>query len=267
MVVKWKDVLEEEDEPSLGTGPPKSVPAILKDPHVSTVQREAALAAQQLGQDAMDGSDAVQMGLAKRGVSNTYILLEGCPKHLGCTIVLRGASRATLKQVKTVLRFLTNVAYNLLLETTYLRERGVRLRPDFKVLPQHVFSSSLAVNYGEAPGGRKIKPWNGGTNNSNENEAAAAADAAGSDVITAFHHQSILITSVWMTEKSQCCPAEVKGICYYSMQDVALGQFLRDSCFNLSLKCQNPNCKKSVLDHSLSFVHNDGLINITVRGF
>lgn len=48
------------------------------------------------------------------------------------------------------------------------------------------------------------------------------------------------------------------------MQDVSLGQFLRDSCFNLSLKCQNPNCKKSVLDHSLSFVHNDGLINITV---
>eukprot|EP00977_Amphora_coffeiformis_P018268 scaffold6351_cov166-Amphora_coffeaeformis.AAC.2 len=68
-----------------------------------------------------------------------------------------------------------------------------------------------------------------------------------------------------MTQKSQCCPAEVKGICYYSMQDVCLGQFLRDSCFNLSLKCQNPNCKKSVLDHSLSFVHNDGLLNILVE--
>ena len=49
------------------------------------------------------------------------------------------------------------------------------------------------------------------------------------------------------------------------MQDVSLGQFLRDSCFNLSLKCQNPSCKKSVIDHSLSFIHNDGLINITVE--
>lgn len=68
-----------------------------------------------------------------------------------------------------------------------------------------------------------------------------------------------------MTEKTQCCPAEVKGICYYSMQDVSLGQFLRDSCFNLSLKCQNPSCKKSVLDHSLSFIHNDGMINISVE--
>ena len=46
---------------------------------------------------------------------------------------------------------------------------------------------------------------------------------------------------------------------------MSLGQFLRDSCFNLSLKCQNPSCKKSVLDHSLSFIHNDGLINITVE--
>ena len=57
---------------------------------------------------------------------------------------------------------------------------------------------------------------------------------------------------------------EVKGICYYSAQDVSLGQFLRDSCFNLGLKCQNPSCKKSVLEHSLSFIHNDSLINITV---
>lgn len=37
------------------------------------------------------------------------------------------------------------------------------------------------------------------------------------------------------------------------------------SCFNLALKCQNPSCKKSVIDHSLSFIHNDGVINITVE--
>ena len=31
------------------------------------------------------------------------------------------------------------------------------------------------------------------------------------------------------------------------------------------MKCQNPSCKKSVIDHSLSFIHNDGLINISVE--
>ena len=119
------------------------------------------------------------------------------------------------------------------------------------------FSSSLCVDYGSPPSGRKIRPWNGGNNET--------AQRSISGNITALDHQSILITSVWMTDKTQCCPAEVKGICYYSRQDVSLGQFLKDSCFNLSLKCQNPTCKKSVLDHSLSFIHNDGLINITVR--
>mmetsp|Transcript_26691 Transcript_26691/g.39732 ORF Transcript_26691/g.39732 Transcript_26691/m.39732 type:complete len:103 (+) Transcript_26691:68-376(+) len=78
--------------------------------------------------------------------------------------------------------------------------------------------------------GRKVRPWNGGKSESTQRSISGK--------ITAFDHQSILITSVWMAGKTQCCPAEVKGICYYSLQDVSLGQFLRDSCFNLSLKCQ-----------------------------
>jgi TCP-1/cpn60 chaperonin family/FYVE zinc finger len=235
----------------------RSIKALLADPDLSNHERQAALAANRLGEGVLDGCEAVKAGLAKRGVAHTYIMLEGCPKHLGCTVVLRGANRAALKQVKAVFRFLANSAYNLRLETTYLKERGARLRSDFKVLPQHSFSSSLCVDYGKPPDGRKVRPWNGGnTDNS--------VPRLESGELSALDHQSILITSVWMTEKTQCCPAEVKGICYYSLQDVALGQFLRDSCFNLSLKCQNPNCKKSVLDHSLSFVHNDGLINIMV---
>lgn len=33
----------------------------------------------------------------------------------------------------------------------------------------------------------------------------------------------------------------------------------------MQLKCQNQSCKKSVLDHTLSFIHNDGQVNITVH--
>jgi hypothetical protein len=234
----------------------RSIKRLLADPTLKNHERQAALAACRLGEDVLDGSLAVKTGLAKRGVALTYVMLEGCPKHLGCTVVLRGADRAALKQVKVVFRFLANAAYSLRLETKYLRERGARLQPDFQVRHENTYSSSLCVDYGQPPDGRKVRPWNGG--NSDNIPRLDAGD------LSAFDHQSILITSVWMTDKTQCCPAEVKGICYYSLQDVALGQFLRDSCFNLSLKCQNPNCKKSVLDHSLSFVHNDGLINIMV---
>lgn len=143
------------------------------------------------------------------------------------------------------------------LETSYILERGCRLPSTYSIPPAPCCSSSLCVDFGNPPNNRKSRPWNGGKNDPTQRSLSGN--------ITPLDHQAILITSVWMTEKTQCCPAEVKGICYYSMQDVSLGQFLRDSCFNLSLKCQNPSCKKSVLDHSLSFIHNDGMINISVE--
>jgi len=233
------------------------IQSLLHNPRLSMSERQAALAANMLGENILDGSKAIQSGLAKRGVTQTFAVLEGCPKHLGCTIILRGADKAALKQIKNVFRFIVGAAYNMKLEMSYLEERCVRLRPDYRVQPKNLYSCSFCVDYGSPPNNRKIRPWNGGTNNDGIQRSISGH-------VTAFDHQSILITSVWMTNKTQCCPAEVKGICYYSMQDVSLGQFLRDSCFNLSLKCQNPSCKKSVLDHSLSFVHNDGLINITV---
>ena len=233
------------------------IETLLKNGKLSNHERQAALAAKTLGEEVFDGLEAIEGGLAKRGVTQTYVMLEGCPKNLGCTVVLRGTNKAALKQIKIVFRFLVSAAYNMKLEMSYLRERCARVRPEYKVEKKNIFSTSLCVDYGSPLNSRKIRPWNGGTNNEGMQRSISGQ-------ITAFDHQSILITSVWMTDKTQCCPAEVKGICYYSMQDVSLGQFLRDSCFNLSLKCQNPSCKKSVLDHSLSFVHNDGLINITV---
>ena len=235
----------------------KSIGSLLADKELPHHKRQAVLAASNLGEGVFDGAVAVQRGLAKRGVALTYAMIEGCPQHLGCNVVLRGASRKALKQTKRVFRFLINIAYNLKLETSYLRDRCAKLPRDYVISPKPICSSSLCVDYGAPPQGRKVRPWNGGSGNDINQRSLSGK-------ITAFDHQSILITSVWMTGKSQCCPAEVKGICYYSMQDVSLGQFLRDSCFNLSLKCQNPSCKKSVLDHSLSFIHNDGLINITV---
>lgn len=258
----WVDPLDSDqdiyNDASTAINNQRSIRKLLRTPDLSNHDRQAALAANVIGDGVIDGAEAVKSGLAKRGVAQTFVMLEGCPRHLGCSVVLRGASRAALKQVKRVFRFLVNVAYNLRLEMSYLKERCARIRPDFQLEPKHIFSSSLCVDYGSPPPGRKmVRPWNGGSNEASQKSVSGE--------ITAFDHQSILITSVWMTEKTQCCPAEVKGICYYSLQDVSLGQFLRDSCFNLSLKCQNPACKKSVDDHSLLFVHKDGVIKITVE--
>ena len=196
---------------------------LLAQKELPNYRRQAVLAASKLGEGVLDGSDAVRSGLAKRGVALTYTMIEGCPKDLGCTIVLRGASRPALKQVKRVFRFIVNIAYNLRLETSYLRERCAMLPPNCSLPSIPTVSSSLCVDYGNPPQGRKVRPWNGGKPDPSQRSISGK--------ITAMDHQSILITSVWMTGKNQCCPAEVKGIRYYSLQDVSLGQFLRDSCF------------------------------------
>ena len=125
-------------------------------------ERQAALAARKLGEGVLDGMEAVTLGLAKRGVVKTYVMIEGCPKELGCTVVLRGASRPALKQVKRVLRFLINCSYNMKLETSYILERCCRLPSSYEIPSTPCCSSSLCVDFGKPPNNRKARPWNGG---------------------------------------------------------------------------------------------------------
>jgi 1-phosphatidylinositol-3-phosphate 5-kinase len=227
-------------------------------------EKQAILAAQLLGDSVVDGIQAVRSGLAKRGIARTYVMMEGCPKQLGCTMVLRGASKPALRQAKAVLSFLTNVAYNLKLEISYLRDRCVSL-PDITATKDQqpkLQSSSLCVDYGQPPPGRKLRPWNGSSSGTDGSSFSSSVRPQSGD-ITALDHQSILMTSLWMIDKTQCCPAEVKGISYYTRQDISLGQFLHESCFNLNLRCHNASCKKTVLEHTLSFAHGDGMINVS----
>ena len=65
---------------------------------------------------------------AQRGA--TYAYLEGCPPELGCTIVLRGADRDTLKHIKEIIRFSVMVAYHLRLEVAYYNDRSAQLNPN-----------------------------------------------------------------------------------------------------------------------------------------
>ena len=299
----WIDSFDESTNSECIEKAKKCVSSLLSQ-NLPNHERQAVLAASKLGQGVFEGNEAVKSGLMKRGVVKTYVMIEGCPKELGCTVIIRGVSRPALKQVKKVLRFMINAvsrmclrynfnfilitsayhrhfqAYNMKLETSYIIERSARLPASYTIPAAPCSSSSLCIDFGQPPNNRKIRPWNG-----SQKDERRPTSISGK--ITPLDHQAILITSVWMTDKTQCCPAEVKGICYYSMQDVSLGQFLRDrcvdkcfvfmiisiqrselsifSCFNLALKCQNPSCKKSVIDHSLSFIHNDGVINITVE--
>ncbi|GAB4849986.1 hypothetical protein Ancab_029285 [Ancistrocladus abbreviatus] len=68
-------------------------------------------------------------GQGGKGLTKTLMYFEGCPKPLGCTILLRGAGGDELKKVKHVVQYGVFAAYHLALETSFLADEGASL-PD-----------------------------------------------------------------------------------------------------------------------------------------
>lgn len=68
----------------------------------------------------------------------TYIYISGCPKELGCTIVLRGADHEVLVKVKRITEFMVYVVYNLKLETCLMRDEFAKI----PTLPSETTNSS-----------------------------------------------------------------------------------------------------------------------------
>ncbi|GMH93596.1 hypothetical protein TL16_g12674, partial [Triparma laevis f. inornata] len=257
----WRDMKDEEIYEKRGEDTGHTSKTNL--PSKARRERVKALAGARTGCKVVDGSKAVEEGTLMRGVTKGYCLLEGCPKERGSTVILRGENKETLKQVKRVLQLCIVAAYNLRLESAYLYNRCSTLPSPLNTT---LLTSSLGVDYGRQPFGvsKNVRPWCG-------SHGTYSKHCPKGCPVSAFDHQGILVTSMWLaseqnsTQMTQCSASEVKGISYYTDQDVTLGQFLRDSCFNMSLKCQNPTCKKNVLEHTLSFVHKDGQININVE--
>ncbi|CAM8896523.1 unnamed protein product [Rhodiola kirilowii] len=66
-------------------------------------------------------------GQAGKKSVKTLMYFEGCPKPLGCTILLRGANGDELKKVKHVVQYGVFAAYHLALETSFLADEGASL--------------------------------------------------------------------------------------------------------------------------------------------
>ena len=63
----------------------------------------------------------------------TYMFLSGCAPELGCTIVLRGADTATLKDIKRITEFMIYVVYNLKLETSLMQNESALIPSDIDI--------------------------------------------------------------------------------------------------------------------------------------
>ena len=73
------------------------------------------------------------------GGKRTYMYISGCPKQLGCTIVLRGANMDVLTKVKRIAEFMVYVVYNLKLETCLMRD-------EFLLIPADTEGGTLSPN-------------------------------------------------------------------------------------------------------------------------
>ncbi|KAL6845628.1 hypothetical protein ACP4OV_025123 [Aristida adscensionis] len=58
-----------------------------------------------------------------RRTCKTFLFLEGFPKPLGCTILLKGATSEELKKIKRVLQFTVFAAYHLILEASFFADQ------------------------------------------------------------------------------------------------------------------------------------------------
>jgi hypothetical protein len=228
--------------------------------------------------------------------ASTYAYIQGCPPERGGTIVLRGAFRNTLKEIKRILRFSVLVAYHLRLEVAYYSDRFADLpaliddadyedSSDLDDEPVDEKSDILAL----AEGNQKLISYfekNPAIRSRRERyylcmsmdvdvltprrRELLGAPPIRYKPITAFNietHQTLLITSVLMGEGPSATPvqknpADVKAIQFYTNRDVAVGKFIIEHCFQLHRGIAR-ECK--MLDQTLSFIHRFGRIDISIR--
>ncbi|KAK6787195.1 hypothetical protein RDI58_015720 [Solanum bulbocastanum] len=93
--------------------------------------------------------------------SKTLLFIEGCPTHLGCTILLMGANSDELKKIKCVVRCAVIMAYNLILETSFLLDQKAM----FSTIPLSQVVNSTATDDPPAVSGEQgdsllFEPYN-----------------------------------------------------------------------------------------------------------
>jgi hypothetical protein len=251
---------------------------------------------------------------------STYAYFQGCPSERGCTLVLRGAEKSVLVEVKKIISFSVMLAYHLRLEVAYYNDRFAQL-PNVVDTANNPDDSDVEDDDSQKASwelrecinrwyGRKavisingIMTENGSSSDTNViTDADHAGDIAlkkeqlhrearlllssSLDVdiglayineirgmpqhvsksqllkVSCLEHQSLLVTTLLMGEGTQKSRPEVKGIRFYTPQDVALGHFLIENCFQLHKVAVR---ESSMIDQILSFAHRNSRLDITVR--
>lgn len=87
------------------------------------------------GDPAATAAPTLRTRILKQAIvrGSAYVYLQGCPADKGCTLVLRGDTRSTLSEIKTMLKFSLMMAYHLRLEVAYYSDRCAVLPAQFQM--------------------------------------------------------------------------------------------------------------------------------------
>uniref|UniRef100_A0A7N1A8F9 1-phosphatidylinositol-3-phosphate 5-kinase n=3 Tax=Kalanchoe fedtschenkoi TaxID=63787 RepID=A0A7N1A8F9_KALFE len=94
--------------------------------------------------------------------TKTLMFFEGCPRRLGCTVLLKGMSREELKKVKHIVQYALFAAYHLSLETSFLADEGASIpkRAQYPALavPEKISLDSSISNISNSAPDQDVEP-------------------------------------------------------------------------------------------------------------
>ncbi|KAE9359012.1 hypothetical protein PF008_g2449 [Phytophthora fragariae] len=158
--------------------------------------------------------------------SDTYLYLDGCDPLNGCTVLITGPSKKTLRLLKQLTRTVLSMTYQLLLEAHVLS--------DLDLNKSMLMSKESAEVIEE-----QRTTWC-------TTSTLRVRDPGSSN--PRYH---------------QCIEAKHLRITACSEDDVSLGNFLNQELAALTLKCQNLKCNHLMADHVHSFSCRTGTITIS----
>ncbi|KAI3696261.1 hypothetical protein L1987_79272 [Smallanthus sonchifolius] len=230
----------------------------------------------------------------------TLMFFEGCPRRLGCTVLLKGSSREELKKVKHVVQYAIFAAYHLSLETSFLADEGASLPKMTKMLSVaesemikddnslSILRSSTAsppLEVTDSPtfvkdlsfspvDDRDVEIVSNLLDNDLEAtedqeekkiERTEVIDASDEYYSATDNHQSILVSfsSHCVLNGTVCERSRLLRIKFYGSFDKPLGRYLQDDLFDQTSLC--PLCKEPAEAHVTCYTHQQGNLTINVR--
>ncbi|XP_074564724.1 putative 1-phosphatidylinositol-3-phosphate 5-kinase FAB1C [Curcuma longa] len=214
----------------------------------------------------------------KKNSSTTLMFFEGCPRRLGCTVLLRGATHEELKKVKRAVQYASFAAYHLLREISFFADEGAMLpKPPIKPsatipekfnevddcisLPVEIRNCQCsileksALDRSNLISDKKLRL---------DDTHRKFSYIIPGDYSMSTHERILVSLSSTNVETGIVCErAQLFRIKFYGSFDKPFGRYLQEDLFDEAYSCQS--CKKPTEAHVRCYTHQQGSLTILVR--